>query len=746
MNTTRLYRFIVLMVIGMMCVTGLWSGSTSAPVAEAKPSVRKLDADSTDMMAHAAGGEWHDKSKSPLVVDFSPPSQAQIKSIGGMDQWLASQGQAVKVSPRAAVTGKNRALIIRVHFSDSTQRLSNAQLTNNWLNPLNNHFKTISNNKNQGWDFDMYGPVNVSSRGTYVRSNNEISDDDADNSQKLINDIIAASDTDVLEPLLNRADTVILLMDNQNQNRLRGVNYFRRTWFGTYSTFPFIFLHPDLNTVYIDEGGMCSSPCDSATLDTFMWGVLAHEMGHALQVYAGGGDHWKYGHPSNYRNEYELMDSNYPGHVSANLKTFTFDEWEPDASITTLSNGGTQKPSDMGYCLRAIEYDPASFVTPQILKINITGSVWYLVSVHQKVNGDELAAYPDEGVLKGIPDEGVLIERVVSSGNTQWEDLDKDGVIDADNPATDDKNENEILDQKVVVRGKPNASGIAQRNTLWKIGDEFKNSTDGLLASDYTDGITIKVLSNPIPHTWCIQVRYGATASQPDVGIYPWRQPPGESYETTDIWVDSPLNGYGVYRYGSWNDLTGLPVPRGNGDDPAIGSVNRVYARVRNFGTANATDVKIQFKITDPLGVGTQNTSWANIGAKVTQAQFPGLALIPPGGYVDVYTEWAPNPTLTPEQIAAGVFYFHSCIRIEIDKVAASAGIPEESILGNQDGESEQETSKTSRQHPHVRPFLITYLSSPMRKTIAACSMCSLRTIFLKGGASALTEVMIVLV
>ena len=40
MNTTRLYRFIVLMVISMMCVTGLWSGSTGAPVAAAKPSVR----------------------------------------------------------------------------------------------------------------------------------------------------------------------------------------------------------------------------------------------------------------------------------------------------------------------------------------------------------------------------------------------------------------------------------------------------------------------------------------------------------------------------------------------------------------------------------------------------------------------------------------------------------------------------------------------------------------------------------
>jgi len=159
------------------------------------------------MMAHAAGSEWHDKSKSPLVVDFSPPSQTEIKSIGGMDQWLASQGQAVNASPRAAVTGKNRVLIIRVHFSDSTQRLSNAQLVTNWLEPLNTLFRTTSNGKNDGWDFDFYGPVNVSSRSTYVRPNNQMNDDSANNMQKLVDDVVDASDEDDLEPLLDQADT-----------------------------------------------------------------------------------------------------------------------------------------------------------------------------------------------------------------------------------------------------------------------------------------------------------------------------------------------------------------------------------------------------------------------------------------------------------------------------------------------------------------------------------------------------------
>ncbi|MEY2845695.1 MAG: hypothetical protein RL076_1241 [Chloroflexota bacterium] len=635
-----------------------------------------------DASAHKLGSEWHDARNVPYVVDFSPPSASEVNTIGGMDQWLTRQGRLSATQPKAGVTGRNRVLIIRVHFSNATQRLTNAQLTTNWLTPLNNHFRTMSNGRNDGWDFDFYGPVNVDSRSTYVRPNNEMSDDDEDNAQDLVDDVVDASDESVLEPLLERADTVILLMDNQYQARLRGVNYWNKLDYD----FGFFDLGDDIVTIFMDEGGTCD--CTSAALDTYMWGVMAHELGHSLQAFKGGvHQQIEYAHPSNYRNGFELLDAAYPGHVSAYLKTFTMEEWLPDPLIIDISNTGTQKPSDMGYCLRAIEYDPAVYPTPQILRIRITGSVYYLVSAHRRVNGDELAP---------IPDEGILIERIVADGMTQWEDLYRgdpavrNGVIDAD----------EVIQQKSVVRGFANSGGLADLNKLWSVGKTFNNTTDGLITGDATDGITIEVLgTQPNPDTWCVRVRYGAAANQPDVGIYPWRQPPGETYETTDIWVDSPLNGYGVFRYGTWNDLTGLPVPRGNGDDPAIGSVNRLFARVRNFGTTNAVDVKVQFKVTNPLGVGVQNSSWSNVGALVTSAQFPSLATIPPGGYVDVYTEWTPNPTLTSEQIAAGVFSFHSCIRVEIATVAG------ETITSNQDGVDEQENIRNFEATPTRSPI-----------------------------------------
>ncbi|MFM7677465.1 MAG: hypothetical protein ACKO83_01305, partial [Roseiflexaceae bacterium] len=687
MNTTRMYRFIVMMVIGMMCITSIWNEPNAQSVVEAKPSVRKLSVDAVDASAHTLGTEWHDTSNLPYVVDFSPPSAAAANAVGGMDQWLTRQGRVSAAQPKAGVTGKNRVLIIRVHFSDATQRLSNAQLVTNWLEPLNSHFRTMSNGQNDGWDFDFYGPVNVDSRSTYVRPNNEMNDDDEDNAQDLVDDVVDASNESALEPLLERADTVVLLMDNKYQARLRGVNYWNKLDYD----FGLFDLGDDIVTIFMDEGGNCwiLDTCPSvAWLDTLMWGVMAHELGHSLQAFKGGvHKQLKYAHPSNYNNGFELLDAAYPGHVSAYLKTFTMEEWLPDSNVINLSNSGTQKPSDMGYCLRAIEYDPAVYATPQILRIRITDSVYYLVSAHRRVNGDELAP---------IPDEGILIERIVADGMTQWEDFYRgnpgvrNGVIDAD----------EVIEQKSVVRGLASSGGAADLNTLWDVGKTFNNSTDGLMTGDATDGITIEVLgTQPNPDTWCVRVRYGAAANQPDVGIYPWRQPPGETYETTDIWVDSPLNGYGVFRYGTWNDLTGLPVPRGNGDDPAIGSVNRLFARVRNFGTTSATNVRVQFKVTNPLGVGVQNSSWANVGAQVTSAQFPGLATIPPGGYVDVYTEWTPNPTLTADQIAAGVFSFHSCVRVEIATVAG------ETITSNQDGVDEQENIRNFEATPTRSPI-----------------------------------------
>ncbi len=243
----------------------------------------------------------------------------------------------------------------------------------------------------------------------------------------------------------------------------------------------------------------------------------------------------------------------------------------------------------------------------------------------------------------GIPDEGVLIERV-----------------------------EEEADQWVTVQGKG-----GDRNDLWNAGDVYSNAGDG---------IQVFVESKIDDDNYLVLVTYDPdSAIQPDVMLYPWTSPPGDTWETTDIWIDSPANGYNTYRYGTWNDLSGNLVPIGNGDQPTIGQVNRLYARVRNNGGAPASNVVVHFEITDPPGMGiNDDTSWVSLGT-VDSTDFPLLGNIDPDEFVDVYVEWTPDYDIPDNAVEDGNFAFHTCLRVRLDTVAG------ETVLGNQDGDREQE-------------------------------------------------------
>jgi hypothetical protein len=102
-------------------------------------------------------------------------------------------------------------------------------------------------------------------------------------------------------------------------------------------------------------------------------------------------------------------------------------------------------------------------------------------------------------------------------------------------------------------------------------------------------------------------------------------------------------------------------------------------------GFSTATDVTVTWEITDPPGVGISGANgWQLIGT-VEKTQFSGLASIPANSYVDVYVEWTPNFTISPEDMAAGLFAFHTCIRVRLNHVS------NETVFGNQDGDGEQE-------------------------------------------------------
>ncbi|MFN7472854.1 MAG: hypothetical protein ACK5S9_14540, partial [Roseiflexaceae bacterium] len=667
------YRFLTVFLTVFTISTTMW-GNLPATQAPTIQTPRTVDPVTTDAIAHQLGSEWH--GEGPQVVDFGPVDPSA--PIDGMDQWLARKAAAAPraTSARSAVTGRRKLLVIRTAFSDqTTQRFTDAELMTQWFDPMNDLFAKMSNGNFAGWDVTIVPQVVLSSlRSSYVVVDSAgamaLYNDRTNNIQRFINATLAASDESSLEPLIEDADTVLILAANANNNRIRAFNSYQST---------FMFSFPDVpdfkNMAFLDEGGTRDSQ--------LQWGALAHEMGHALQAYTGESA-WDIAHPSNYSSSFELLDANYPGHIGAYLKGVTMASWQPAGQTLTISSDG--KTQSHFYCLNPIEIDYHSNPTPQILKINITDSLYYLVSVRYKINGDELNSW--NTASRGIPDEGVLIERVITGG-TQWDDLDGDGTAD----------DGETQDWRVIVRGKPNAAGLQNKTDLWDVGDTFANATDGS-SSNLADGLSIAVVSAPAtaPMQRCVRVAFGAGSTQPDVGIRPWRQAPGETYETTDIWIDSPLNGYGTFRYGVWNDLDGNSVPRGNGDDPAIGSINRLYARVHNFGSANALNVKVQFQNSDPLGVGVNGASWVNTGPIIDSTRFPALANMPPRSYTDVYIEWTPTVTLTAEQIAAGTFDFHTCVRVTMTTVT------NETITGNQDGDQEQENIRNFEATPEVSP------------------------------------------
>ena len=661
------------------------------PTQSAHATIRTLSPAQTDMAAHAVGGEWHDSTLAPKVVDFGGNPAAT--TIGGMDQWLKTkQAQVSAPAQTRSVVGAKRLLVIRAAFSDSrNRRFTNNELLNLIFNPINEIFRATSYGYFPGWQITFADPVLLANpRSDYVFANNELKDDDDDNSQQLVEDILSASDEVTLEPLIENTDSVVIMMNNEvsdNKPAFRALNGTRDMDFGALDW------GDDLNTVFIDEGGVRldnnGMPITGvATSVELLKGWMMHELGHALQSYSSSGDKF---HPSNYNNSYEVLDRNMPGHISAMLKTGMFNQWMP-ASQTVTVTAFNQNASN-AICLRAIEYDYRDNPTPQILRINYP-DFYYLVSAHRRVNGDEFNANWSDQIPRGIPEEGILIERVIYRG-TQWKDVNGDRM----------RQDDEVQDWRSIVRGRTGYDDPyhpRNDNRLWRKDDAFGVATDGTPGMDTTDGLNISITSQPNADTWCVKLSFRYSAQAPDVGLASWRQPPGESYESTDIWIDSPLNGYGTFRYGMWNDLDNQSVPRGNGDDPAIGSINRVYARVHNYGLRAATNVKVQLQVSNPLGVGIPRTNgWRDLGVQLTAAQFPALASIPAQGYTDVYVDWVPDVALTPAQIAAGVFQLHSCVRVVVSPVTG------ETMLGNQDGSEEQENIQNFEATPTRSPAFV---------------------------------------
>ncbi len=517
------------------------------------------------------------------------------------------------------VTGPQKIVVLRVRFSDYSTATRYTQPT------VQSFF---DNDINTLWGRISYGAISINATVSallnlpHPRSNYITDHSDGDLSEggqfmAVLNDAVAAAHTAGID-FTGVKDVMVVMGETSAAQYHRGQ-----------ATTCMLAVGPSSSLASVGCAIFSENPADP---DARVWGRWMHEMGHAFQ--AAGGP----AHPSNYNNSFELMDRLYPGHSGMFSKQAAgaggFPGWISPA-VYEVAGTGVTGTSAVVY---AEEYQPVDLPAggKRAIKFYASASVYYMISVRQRMYGDEIRPIPD--------DHGVLIERV-QPGADPW----------------------------VTVLGP---GGDATK--LWQ------PNPNSVIATP--DGVYITVVSQPDPSKWAYLIRVSRDAMpRPDVMIHPWLSPPLNTWETPDIWVDSVCNGYGAFMYGVYTPSgDSTPLGYSNGDSPCANHDNRVYARIRNIGNTPAANVVVHFQVTDPLGVGMNGSTWVDIGT-ANSGTFAGLASLAAGAYTDVYVPWAPAVTLTPAQIAAGLFNFHSCIRVVIDPVAG------ETILTNQDGVDEQE-------------------------------------------------------
>ena len=322
----------------------------------------------------------------------------------------------------AQPAGPQQFLILRVRFSDMTGFRYDPTQTQHLFDQVARHWgRSIAYNNPGGFDLKFV----ISPEIALTKKTADYVDSGSDNSTwnafvALANDAVsnapAGTKWDGLRGI------VVLFADNRPTP---SCGFYR----GGTSSSTLSFSPPGAKpiTVYVSIVG--ENSCDP---DDRVWGRIAHEVGHNLQ----NGD--TPSHPSDYNSNFEQMDAEYPAQSGVFEKQSgrAFGAWLPNGKYreVTLSTGAS-------VTVLAEEIDPTTHPVPQAVRAYLIfggRQVYYLVSVRRRVNGDDrdtgsgLASPTDCNATqtpRGIPDCGVLIERVVENGNPAIKDCDSGNCV-----------------------------------------------------------------------------------------------------------------------------------------------------------------------------------------------------------------------------------------------------------------------------------------------------------------------------
>ena len=413
------------------------------------------------------------------------------------------------------------------------------------------------------------------------------------------------------------------------------------------------------------------------------WGPWAHELGHILQFADGinTSGAWE-GHPSGYASGYDLMDSSYPAHESAYGLSGppammgprpVFPGWLPASEFIEVSAPGpSESIVSRSAVLQPLSQRPDSSPLPQAIKIPIMNGVYYLVEARRRQFADARNVGP------GIWDEGVHILLVREQGDPPVRTVDscdtlvENGCVRNTNPMRagyDTRTPNCRVDSARTALDVP---AYCWPYPLWQPGQTFRDPTNNVeIRVDDTDGSNFKVT-----------VTRGASPIRPDVYLTRWFSAPMNTRESVDIWIDSSCNGYEseVGARGLSFGRRGDGSVVGNGDNICLHRPHRIYARVRNGGTAVANNVVVRF---NTLGTTSLTTGSPRIGRGSWLEE--GVITIPtidPGRFQDVFVPWIPGG---PEHVTGGLNVVTPELQVVIDP------LPDELVIDNQDGIGEQE-------------------------------------------------------
>lgn len=350
------------------------------------------------------------------------------------------------------------------------------------------------------------------------------------------------------------------------------------------------------------------------------WGRVAHEFGHNIVA-----------SPSAVISEEDLYNSDLPPGADFTAQEFDLmgdHDKHPLLSAYHMNELGWYNPSTN---VRSFDWS----TTPKLEEIDIVA--------HGLGENTNASRYH-------------LVKIVVGTGLEYWIEVrQRPGstaqVFDSSIPVQG------ALDGGVVItraiRGVQNNNQSMRLITLLQTNTSCLKTSD--VAVDPARTILITVVDDNVqaqPRVCKVRIEW-AQPTQPtpngtfDLWISPWNT---NNYTSPDIWIDrSP--------FGSYDRVDGTGQPINGGDNPRVGEVNLIKARIHNSGTQGANNIQVTFYTVTPPGVG-DNGSWTPLTTVPINA-------IAAGSQSETSASWTP----TVGQ--------HTCLQVHIGMQTG------ESSLGN---------------------------------------------------------------